>query len=171
MSSRWPVDLSPRSLSRAWKSAIRLSASVRSAGPAGPGILRAMPSSRRGMEARRAGSALPGRPALVGLVGLIRLAGLSLLTGPILQQAAGCGRKVKRLQVARAQRLEQHLELLGGRLGGIDDYQVFFAQAAGAAARAIADLAQQPLAPDLQTDALRRRRQLLDHRRNSRPAS
>ena len=62
-------------------------------------------------------------------------------------------------------------KLLGGGLRGIDYDEVFFAQPTGTAARAIADLAHQPFAPDLQADALGRLRQLLDQGCNSCAAS
>jgi len=60
-----------------------------------------------------------------------------------------------------SQRLGQHLDLLRGRLITIDYYEVFFAQPAGPAPRTIPDLAQNPLAPHLQTDALGRLRQFV----------
>src|SRR5271155_3900461 len=107
--------------------------------------------------------------SLAGLVGLARLIGL--LVGLVLQQAARGRREIKCFEVARAQRLEQHLELIGEGLSGIDDEKVFFAQPASAAASPIADLAQQPLAPDLQSDAFRRLGQLFDHGCESRAAS
>ena len=110
--------------------------------------------------------ARPGQPGWIRSVSTW-LAALAVL---ILQQAAGGGREIKAFEVARAQRLEQHLKLLGRRLSGVDDDEVFFAQPAGAAARAIADLAQQPLAPDLHSHSFGRRRQLFDQRCDSRTA-
>ena len=164
MSSRWPVDLSPRSLRREWNSAIRSSVSP---GIGLPAAVRAMPSCGRGMG--KAMGLSRARPARSGRPG--RIGAPAGLFGLVLQQAPRGRREIKGFEVARTQRLKQHLELLGRWLSGIDDDEIFFAQPAGPAARAIADLAQQPLAPDLQSDALGRLRQLFDQGRDSRAAS
>src|ERR1700722_9455341 len=64
------------------------------------------------------------------------------LFGPGLQDAPGGRRQVNGFEIAAAQRLGEHFDLIGGRLIAIEDEQVLLAQPAGAAARAITDFAQ-----------------------------
>jgi hypothetical protein len=75
-----------------------------------------------------------------------------LLPGSGLNDAARGGRQVERLEIARAQGIGQHFELLGGGLLAIDDHKVFVAQAAGSAARSIANFTKDPFTAHFEAD-------------------
>jgi len=88
------------------------------------------------------------------------------LFGPGLQDTPGSRRKINGFEIATAQRLGKDFDLVGRRLIAIEDQQVLIAQPAGAAPRAITDLAQDLFAPHFESHPLGCFSQFIDQPQN-----
>src|SRR5690242_1890367 len=82
-------------------------------------------------------------------------AGSARRAAPALEETSEGGRQVHRVDVPRAELVDQHLHALGGRQTPVEEDHVLAAHAAAAAPHAVADLAQQRLLADLDVEAAR----------------